>query len=148
MKSVRREFFTFWTTIALPLAVIAVFPFGSIWFDAEDVSRPSRPFAAFVTLSKQEEARATAMVKAAWQSDSGGLRRIRADLSVGELPEDAAGPVLDFSIGDLRIPPAERAMEPPPFPPSLRAVPPEKIPVQHNPDAAPVFSKEELLKIE
>ena len=150
MKSVRREFFTFWTTIALPLAVIAVFPFGSIWFDAEDVSRPSRPFAAFVTLSKQEEARATAMVKAAWQSDSGQLRHIRADLSVGELPEEVEGPVLEISAGDLRIPAMVRPVAAPPFPPSMQASAPEKLALGA---AAPevrtaAFPKEELLKIE
>jgi hypothetical protein len=120
--------FSFGSAMVLPMAIVAVFPYGSIGFKASAVPAAPRPFAAFVTLSPQEEARATSMVKAAWQSGSGELRRIRADLAVGELPEDEAGPVLDISAADLRIPPAERSVEAPPFPPSMRAAPPERLP--------------------
>ena len=117
MKNVRREIFSFGSAIILPLAMVAIFPYGSIGFKASGICPSSKPFAAFVTLTPQEEARATTMVKAAWQSDSGQLRHIRADLSVGELPEEVEGPVLEISADDLRIPAMVRPVAAPPFPP-------------------------------
>lgn len=150
MKNVRREIFSFGSAIILPLAMVAIFPYGSIGFKASGICPSSKPFAAFVTLTPQEEARATTMVKAAWQSDSGQLRHIRADLSVGELPEEVEGPVLEISAGDLRIPAMVRPVAAPPFPPSMQASAPEKLALGA---AAPevrtaAFPKEELLKIE
>ena len=148
MRSVNRELLSFGLVVSLPLAMFAVFPYGAIGFKASHAPVPAAPFAAFVTLSPREEARATAAVKAAWQGDSGALRHIRADLSVGELPEESPGPVLEISLGDLRVPSAGMPVGIPPFPPSMRSARAEKISPSAPVIASPAFTKEELLKID
>jgi hypothetical protein len=144
----RRKLLSNAAVLALPMAVVAVFPYGALNFKAAAVSQRARPSAAFVTLSEEEELRATAAVKAAWQGDGGGLRLIRADLTVGELPEEPPGAVLEFSHCALRTPESKVPAEAPPFPPSMRAAAPEKIASLPVEAARPVFSREELLKID
>lgn len=149
MRRMRRDVISFVLPLTLPLALAAFFLFGAVGFKAVEPAPGNQAFAAFVELSPEEEARATAAVKAAWQGDSGGIRRLRTDLSVGELPEESAGPVLEFSLDALRIGESELSAELPPLPPSMRAEAPAKIAPQQVSEAArPAFPREELLKID
>lgn len=149
MSRIRRDVISFLLPLTLPSAMAAFHFCGAVGFKASEPSSSECAFAAFVELSQEEESRATAAVKAAWQGDSGGIRRLRADLSVGELPEENSGPVLDVSLDALRIHEPELPAELPPLPPSMRAAAPMKIaPSQASEAAPPAFSKEELLKID
>lgn len=150
MRRARQEFFSILATLALPLAVVASFPYGAIGFKAEQPPAVERPFAAFVTLTEEEESRATVAVKASWQSGVVAFRRIRADLSVGELPEESHGTVLELSTEALRMPEREIPVDIPPFPPTMAAPSPEKILPVPAEDGEPFrgFSREELLKID
>jgi hypothetical protein len=136
--------------LMLPAAFAAFYFCRGAQFKKTERSAPPCAFAAFVELSPDEEAGATAAVKAAWQGDAGGIRRLRADLSVGELPEETPGPVLEMSLDALYIPKSEVPVELPPLPPSMRAADPRRIGPQPAAEeaAAPVFAKEELLKID
>ena len=151
MRRIRRDVVSFMLPLTLPSAMAAFFFCGAAEFKAVEPPSGMQAFATFVELSPEEEARATAAVKAAWQGDSGGIRRLRADLSVGELPEESFGSVLEVSLGALHIPESELPAELPPLPPSMRAAAPMKIapaPQQSSEAAPPAFSKEELLKID
>ena len=149
MRRMRRDVISFLLPLTLPLAMIAFSLCGSFGFKTAEQSARPPAFAAFVELSPEAEARATAAVKAAWQGDSGGIKRIRADLSVGELPEEVPGPVLEVSPEAFRIPGSVLSSELPPLPPSMRAPPPRKIrPPAVSASAPPAFTREELLKID
>lgn len=149
MRTLRQEIFSSISALALPLAVVSVFPYKAITFDASESSQAVRAFAAFVTLDEEEERRATAAVKAAWQADAGALRHIRAELSVGELPAEKPGPVMDVSVFSPKRTVREIAVDVPAFPPTLRASAPEKIDEQAPaPASGETFSRTELLKID
>ena len=120
MRRMRRDVISFLLPLTLPLAMIAFSLCGSFGFKTAEQSARPPAFAAFVELSPEAEARATAAVKAAWQGDSGGIKRIRADLSVGELPEEVPGPVLEVSPEAFRIPGAVLSSELPPLPPDTQ----------------------------
>jgi hypothetical protein len=150
MRNVRQEIFSSLAAWALPMAVVLIFPYGAVSFKASQAPLQSQAFAAFVTLSDEDEQHAIAAVKAAWQGDAVGLRRIRAELSVGELPEEEPGAIMEVSPLSLEAPQNDIAVQVPVFPPSLRAAPPEKIapPPATIPIASETFSRTELLKID
>lgn len=150
MRRVGRDVVSFVMPLTLPLALAAFYFCGAVGFKASEDAARRRPFAAFVELSSKDEARATMAVKAAWQGgDAGGIKRLRTDLSVGVLPEETPGPVLELSLDALRVPETEVPFDLPPLPPSMRAEAPRKIAPAPAADAAPpAFAKEELLKID
>ena len=149
MRRRGRDVVSFVLPLTLPLALSAFYLCGAVGFKASPTAERRRPFAAFVELSPKDEVRATQAVKAAWQGDAGGIKRLRTDLSVGELPEETPGPVLEFSLDALRMPQTEVSFDLPPLPPSIRADAPRKLEPAPAAESVPqTFSKEELLKID
>lgn len=149
MKSVRLELASVLTVLAVPAALALVFPYGAIGF--RPGKRPSRPAAsaAFVTLSDEEQALAMRSAKSAWQVDVSGERQMRADLSVGDLPEDPSFATLDVAAGPSR---SKRSIVESPLAayPRTSAAPAAK-PIAREADAdkrVSAFAKSDLLKID
>ena len=150
MRSIRQELLSVVAVISAPAALIAVFPYGAIGFKAVPRPTASKPSAAFVSLTSEEEAAALKAAKTSWQADSASDRGMRAYLPLGELPEDGpSGPIL----GGGGWPWLRSALAPveygtPTWSPSAAAAEPEKIAAEEEVPHATAFSKEELLRIE
>ena len=74
MKSLGGELTSLAVTLAIPAAVVCVFPYGAAEFRAADPAATADPAAAFVTLSPEEESAATHAAKASWQGSREGAR--------------------------------------------------------------------------
>ena len=147
MKWLGGEMASFATTVVVSVAIAAVFPYGAVGFRASPADAPAAA-AAFVTLSADEEAAAMRAAKTSWQGDAGGVLRLRADLSFGELPEAGHAAVLGVEARTVPPPASVVPYGAPPFLPLLAAPPPQVIPAEPPEKVAPAFSREELLKIE
>ena len=150
MKSIRQELVSLVAVLATPAALIAVFPYGVVGFKAIPRQAASKPSAAFVHLTIEEESEALRAAKASWQAGSASDMGMRAYLPLGELPEDGQnGPILDDSVWMwLRTMPAPVEYGTPTWSPSFAADAPAKIAADAEGPHAPTFSKEELLRIE
>jgi len=149
MRSVRQEALSVATVMAVPAALLSVFPFGVFSFKALSPQTVSKPSAAFVRLTAEEESDALRAAKTSWQADGAAGRDMWTYLPLGELPEDTRnGPILGDGVWIGRqtaAAPVEYGT--PAWRPSQAADAPEKIPVIEESPRPPVFSKEELLKI-
>lgn len=149
-RPLRYEFYSLAAVMAVPLALALCFPYDAVRRASVAEIPPARPACVFVTLTPDEESDILAAARAAWKVSSAGVRRLRADLSLAELPDDAASAVAD--IADRRRyphPPAVRFADSP-LPPTLAAPPPERIaadPAVAEEDAL-AFPRKELLKID
>ena len=88
--------------------------------------------------------------KGSWSAEAGGVRQLRAELFVAEIPEAGNEPALELADRLARVSPPPVAPGLSPYQPSLAALPPKAIPAERE-DAkkeAPAFSREELLKID
>ena len=144
---IRHEFAVMATVLALSAAVAMSFPYGAVRFKAAGADGRREAGAAFVVLTEAQERAALAAAKAAWQGDS-GVRRMHADLSVGELPEDVVRPVLGVrERPTFELKPADYSAGA--FLPSAAAKSPVRIaPEASAADKPSAFSREELLKID
>ncbi len=136
------------TVLSIPLAVALALPVRALGFkpSAEPIRR--EPVAAFVRLSPKMEAAALKAAKSSWQGAAVGVRRLRADLSFGELPETPNHPVMEAS--ERTPPPAPQLFELTRggFLPSQAASPAAKINAEPADRPTAVFPREELLKME
>ena len=151
MKSLRGEFLSVSVVLAAVGAVVMSFPFDAIAFRPMSPSANGQSFAAFVSLDQEEEAAALKAAKSSWNAEAGGVRRLRAELFSSDLPKEKSEFALEFSDRIVRSVPESVAPGLSPFLPSLAAPPPKAIPVENADaavDPAPVFSREELLKID
>ena len=150
MKSIRQELVSLAAVLVTPAALVAVFPYGVVGFKAIPRQAASKPSAAFVRLTAEEEAEALKAAKASWQAGSSSDMGMRAYLPLGELPEDGqSGPILDDSIWTwLRTVQAPVEYGTPTWSPSCAADAPAKIAAEAEVPHVPAFSKEELLKME
>ena len=146
MRGIGREILPIVVVLAIPSAIVSVFPYGAIGFRAKTPS-PKTPSAAFVTLSAEEEETAMRAAKTSWQGDADSCLRVRADLSFGELPAAKEEPVLE--VGERSRPPrfGDVGWEPPPFLPSRAAPPPRPIPPDEAQREDPPFPREALLSL-
>lgn len=149
MRIVGPEMRSTLTVLAVCLAIACVFPYGAIGFrprsDAERVS----PSAAFVSLTDEQQGAAMLAARTSWQVNAGGVRQLRTDLSVGELPGNDLNRAVDIGVRPSRS--ALKPVECPKaaYPSGLAAPPAGRIaPQKINETSSPVFSKSELLKIE
>ena len=148
MKSLGGELTSLAVTLAIPAAVVCVFPYGAAEFRAADPAATADPAAAFLTLSPEEESAATHAAKASWQGSREGAQNIRADLSFGELPKAREPEVLDVGSRTRLPPPANMAWQAPPLLPRMAAPPPPQIaPEPPEPDKPP-FPRDEMLRID
>ena len=149
MRSVRQEALAVAVVMATPAALLAVFPYGVFGFKAVAPRTSSRPSAAFVNLTAEEEAEALRAAKTSWQAEGTADRGMRAYLPLGELPEDVRkGPILgDGAMFGSCAAAAPVEYGKPAWSPSQAADAPEKIKAVEEPPRPPAFSKEELLEI-
>lgn len=147
MRSVRSELSGLLTVLAIPLGIAAVFPYSALRFEPAAVTAPERPFAAFTELTPEAEREALKAAKTSGRAAAGGMRNLRADLFLAELPDDRPEPVA--AVGARTRPAAPPAVPygTPAYRPSLAAPPPAVIAPVKAPEA-PVFSKAEMLKME
>ena len=150
MRSIRQEVLSVAAVLAVPAALMAIFPYGAVGFKAIPGRMASKPSAAFVRLTAEEEAEALKAAKTSWQADSASDRGMRAYLPLGELPEDGpSGPILGGGVWTgLRSASAPVEYGAPTWSPSSAANKPGKIEIGEENRPAPAFSREELLKMD
>ena len=151
MKRLRGDFLSAVSVLALAASVAAVFPFEAIVFRARRLPQQRPPGAAFVQLRADEEASALRAAKSSWNAEAGEVRRLRAELFFGDLPESPAEPALPLeSRAGLSLPPPVSPGRPA-YSPSLAAPPPESIkPEAGNQKGSerPAFPRSELLRMD
>lgn len=147
-RSLRSELARLVPVLAMPLAILCVFPRQSVGFVATKSPEPRAPFCAFVRLSETEEAALLAASRSAWRVDPGDVRTMRTDLSIDALPD---GPVVPMMAERPASAPVPRALPwtPSLLPPGVGAAAPARIPVEVPGERrSEAFAREELLKIE
>ena len=149
MRSVKSEMLSAALALAVPAAVVCVLPYSALDFRAREAPAARPPFAAFVALDAEQEAKAMRRAKSAWQGAgaAAGAAIRPADLILDALPDDAPAPIV--RIGDRARPPAPArvAFSPSPYLPTRAAKAPEQIPVE--PEAEETgFGREEMLRLE
>ena len=149
MRKLRSELMSILTVLAVTVAVALTFPFGAVGFRPRpDRARP-RSSAAFVVMSADEQATAMRAAKTSWQVDAGGVRRLRVDLSVGELPEDPAASSMDIGVRPSRSVVPTVGYQPSAYPLTQAAAPCAGISrAEAEPVREPPFPKAELLKLD
>ncbi|MGN0855742.1 MAG: hypothetical protein ACI4R9_09530 [Kiritimatiellia bacterium] len=148
-KALRHEFYSLVAVMAVPLALIVSFPYAAIGFIPAAPTETPRAACAFVTLRPDEETDILAAARAAWKVSADRVRRMRADLSLAEIPDDTASALAD--IADRRRPPPAGPIrfDVLPLPPSCAAPPPAKIPADSaDAEGVPTFPRSELLTID
>ena len=149
-RPLRYEFYSLAAVLAVPLALAACFPYAALGLTPASDPEPCRAACAFVTLTPDEETDILAAARAAWKVSSAGVRRMRADLSLSELPEDSACAIADIEDRQRYPMPGGVRFVFSPLPSSLAAPPPEKIPADPAVAAEDLlaFPRKELLKID
>lgn len=148
MRSARSEALSLGVALALPVAVFLAFPYSALRFVPMPTAAERPPFAAFVTLTPEQEARAMQRAKTAGRSDPSGVAIRPSDLILRTLPDDAPAPVV--RISDRARPPAPKRIgwRPSPYLPTCAAPAPAVLPSEQD-EAPPFgFSKEQLLKLD
>lgn len=153
----RHEIVPLSAALAFPLALATVFPFDAfssfrsgssgVSVHASLRTGASASF-AFVELTAEDEERALAAARAAWQAAPGSFRRKGPDLFAEALPSDPPRPVVGIaertrvSAGVAPFAPAEP-------PTDFRAPPPAVFSAPKAPVAAPLaFPRNDLLELE
>ena len=149
MKGVRHELFALLTVLSVPVAIVLAFPFSAVSFTPRQLSGRCSPSAAFVVITPAEQEQAMRSAKSSWQGDAGGVRRLRADLSVGVLPENDKSISADVGAEPSRSAATRVDYVPAAYPPSQGALPAGRLPKAETETARePAFPKSELLKID
>ena len=147
-RSLRSELARLVPVLAMPLAIMCVFPRRSVGFVAAKSPEPRAPSCAFVRLTEAEEAALLAASRSAWRVDPGDVRTLRTDLSIDALPD---GPVVPMMAERPASAPVPRALTwvSSLLPPGCGAAAPARIPVETPGErGAEAFPREELLNIE
>ena len=152
MRGFRGDFLSAAIVLATVGALAAAFPFDAMSFRPRPSEGTRGAFAAFVSLTPAEEAAAMKAAKSAWNAESGGVRHLRAELFSNELPEAESEPALGLLDRLARqtpepIPPGLSPYLPSQAAPPAKAIPAEKA-ADEGGEAAPAFSREELLRID
>lgn len=140
---IRHEILSFSLVVSLPVAMALVFPYEAIGFKARGTASPGIAYAAFVTLSAEEESVAMKAARASWRVSASDVRA--AELQIEELPERPVSAVLGFGDRSPLAPVKALSYELPPYVPSSAAPAPRKLPLRSGPGNVPAFSKKELL---
>ena len=150
-RSMRNELLSLGMVMALPAAVVAVFPKEPFSFvPAPDAPGAGEAACAFVSLGAEEEAAALANARMAWRVGAEGVRSMGFDLmDLESMQEEPARAVAEVSDRTRPAPPRAPAFDPAPLPPTLAAPPPSKI----EPDGAAdddgvAFPRQELLRLD
>lgn len=149
MKSVRSECLSLAVALALPAAALLALPYADILGRTPAADVPAAaPFAAFVTLTDEQEAQAMQRAKFAGPGEASGARVRPVDLILSRLPDDPPASVV--RLADRVRPPESprRALRRTPYLPSRAAPPPAQIAPDPSPERPLGFSKEDLLQID
>lgn len=147
-KRIRHELMSLVPLTALTAALVLAFPFKLFTSErrAPHATRHDVPSCVYIELTAEEESRAMDAIRSAFATDAGGIRDLRADLSLSTIPERPTPVVLGFDDrkrpGELRAPALEILV----LPKTYAAPEPGVIQAAEPPAARPAFSKEELLK--
>ena len=147
-RSLRHEIAGLAVLSAVPVALLLVFPYEAMSFRAAEGLRDVRPVCAFVTLGEEAEHAALAAARTSWQVDSRNVKRMRVDLSAGDLPAEPLRPV--FNVRPKRG--GDAAMDavyvPSALPPTVGAPKAAVIPADADGPvkAQPAFPREEMLR--
>lgn len=150
MRRVRSEMLSLLTALALPVTVFCLLPYSALRRTPQpQLSQgTARPFAAFVSLTPDEEAQAMRRAKSTGSGEPADAAIRPDDLVLRELPDDPPTPLVRLS--DRTRPPEPRRMDwrLPPYLPTCAAPAPAVIPAEQD-EAPPFgFSKEQLLKLD
>lgn len=149
MRRARGEAASLALALSLPAAAFCILPYSLPKASPDGAEGRQGAFAAFVTLSPEEEATAMRRAKPAARTSEAENASMRAiGLILGELPDDLPAPVLVAppTAPAPRLPgPSAR---PGPFLPSLAAPPPQAIPADAAEPAPVGFSRQDLLEID
>ena len=147
MRGVRSEIASALTVAAVVALVALSYPYGAVGFRASDRAPAKRFAAALVRLTPEEERDALRVVRTSWRGD-GGVRHLRADLFLAELPDDVSGrPVMPERTRPNPAPMPAAEVGWTPFLPSRRAVPPVRSAPSGTDDLL-TFPRNELLKLD
>ena len=148
-RSLRHELLSIAPILALPVAILAVFPRDAVGFaDAPAEREPGAPSCAIVELSPEAEARSVALVRSALSVNARSVRNLRADLSLSTVDEEVPEPVMDISDrARATFRPSRVRYDMLPMPPTVAAPEPAVLPPEPDEDK-PAFSREELLKLD
>lgn len=149
MKWFTQELMSMLTVVAISVAVVLAFPFDAVGFRPRAVRAVQSASAAFVSMTAEEQAAAMQSARTAWQVDSVGVRRLRVDLSVGELPEDPSTTALKVGLKPVRSGLKPVGYEPCAYPRTQAAA--TAVPIakpKDEPETRPPFPREDLLKLD
>lgn len=146
-RPLRYELYSLVSVMAFPLALALCFPSDALSF-VQAPARGRRPApCAFVTLNAEEADKILQSARKAWSVNPAGVRRMRADLSFSEIPDEEPGAIAQVA-DRLRYPqPGAVVYGVSPLPPSLAAPPPRRLAADPDEpgEAPPAFPRAELL---
>lgn len=149
MRSMRSELASVLTVMAVPAAVVLVFPRDALVFRATPSASERPAPAAFVRLTAAEESLAIRKAKTSWQEGSDvAARNLRANVFFPELPKEKFESVMSVEDRRLSYEPGLVCSPLPPFLPSRRAKAPQRIVADGKNEVPLPFPREELLKID
>ena len=151
-RSLRVEIVQLAAAMALPAAILNIFPYKALApaAPAAEKASPRRAGCALVTLDQEEERRIMAAAKSAWQVSADGVRRMRLDMFAEEIPEAPPDPVADISLRTriARSAPSPRFAYAPPTDlgaPEAGTIAPER---DEPRPSSPAFPAKELMRLE
>lgn len=147
MTRLRYETSSLLMVLAVPAAIALAFPYDALRFVPAPESRRA-PSAAFVTLTPAQEQAALKAAKTAWQGNAEGVRRMRIDMTLGDLPADDRREAIAVSVEPTLAIPPPIAYGLPPDPRTQAAPAPREIGAAAPDARPPAFSKEDLLKLQ
>lgn len=145
MRSARSEALSLGAALALPAAVFLSFPYSAFQSVPAPAASARPPFAAFVTLTPEQEARAMQRAKSSARRDAANAAIRTSDLILRELPDDAPAPVVRISARPRPPEPARVAWRSSPYLPSQAAPPAAEIAPEKDAEPTPAFPKAALL---
>ena len=152
-RSLRLEILQLLAALALPAAILAAFPCKALAPSAarEEPAGSSRQAScAFVSLSPEEERRVVNAARSAWQIGFEGVRSLRLEMFVEEIPKTSMAQVADISMRprvarSAPLPPREVVP-----PTDFRAAAPAALAPDDSPASAQgdAFPREEMLELD
>ena len=90
-RSVRHEIYSLAIVLIAPLLITCFFPYHALGWRASEHAAAPRTFCAFISLSEAESDAAIASARAAIRTAAERVNRVRADLTVADVPEAEIG---------------------------------------------------------
>lgn len=135
--------------LSLPIALVLVFPYEAIGFRAQANAGERAARCAIVTLSEHDETVALESARGAFRQAGGeSVRRLRVDMSVGQLPEEALEAIMPERPSRPGGKLGFAAYRSVPMPKSEAAGEPATLPREADGARPVAFSREEMLAIE